>query len=232
MLMAQRSSKVQTLSVRGEFRMKTIPEKVEVNISVSEKDTKYKACFDKLLVTSARLKQALLDNGIEESIVKTTNLNVSEQYDWEDDRRKKTGFRAELSMCVESIFSQEFMDNILKSFQNGDFDIDYHIEFSLSDAQKDKLRELALKESVQDARNKAAIMAEGAEVELKEILQIDYGTESVNGWGYGSDLMDEDFEMLPPPPPPIKDSYNNGDISFNPNELFISKTVNVVWRIE
>ena len=50
-----------------------------------------------------------MDNGIEESMVKTTNLNVREQYDWEDDRRKKTGFRAELSMCVESIFSQEFI---------------------------------------------------------------------------------------------------------------------------
>jgi uncharacterized protein YggE len=219
------------LRVEGEFRMKEMPERIQVNLNITEKDSKYQECFNKAVETRKKLKNAFIENGIDEASVKTNSLSVREDYEWENDKRKKVGFKARLYMVIEEDFTPEFADKLLKSFQNYSFDVDYNISFRLSEDQKKKLRAMATERAVNDAREKAISLSEAAGVRLKEIYRIDYGS-IVSGFNTHSYYVLEDC-LDQEPPPPIKDSaYRSGDLEFNPQELTLTKSVFIEWIIE
>ena len=227
-LTAQDSTKQDVLTVVGEFNLKATPEIIEVLLDITEKDVNYKECFKKAVDTRKKLKAAFIENGISEESVKTNNFSVREDYLWEKSKRSKVGYQANLSMVIKEKYTPEFADKLLKSFQNYSFDVDYRFRFRLSEDQKDKLRNMAMKGAVKDGKEKARVLADAAGVKLIEICEINYNSSS-NGYYSMPILMDEEECDIPP----LKGrAYNKGDLEFNPQDLSITKFVTIKWKIK
>ncbi|WP_075590683.1 SIMPL domain-containing protein [Labilibacter marinus] len=226
-ILSQKKEDIRLVSVEGEFKTKEVPEDIQVNLHITEKDMKYNICFEKAVETRKKLKAVFIANGISEKAVKTNSFNVSEDYNWENNKRKKNGYSANLSMVIEEEYTPEFANQLLKSFQNYSVEVNYNFRFILSETQKEKLRDLAIKGAIKDAKQKAIVIAEAADIDLVQIHQINYSKNYI--FPHSFDLMEE----MECDTPPIKDSYyNNGDLKFNPQAISVVQTVNIKWSID
>lgn len=215
------------IEVKGEFITRQKPENIIVSLEITETDSDYKKCFDKAFATLNALKTAFLKNGIAEKSVKTKDLSINEDYDWDNNKRIKKGYIAIINMEIENTYNEEFTRKLLKSLSEYTFKVNYNIGFVLSEEQKEKLRETAIKESVNDARKKAEIIARASNLQLGEIYRINYGNSLDFGNNIDNDLV-KDETVLAIASPKIPDR----EIDFNPKEIAIKKTILIEWKIK
>jgi len=218
------------VKVQGEFITKQRPENLIVKLEITETDMEYSKCFDKAFDTLKKLKEAFINNGIEEESIKTRDLSVREEYSWENSKKSRKGYKAFINMEIERKYSEEFGNKLLQSLREYSFDVNYNIKFVLSEEQKVKLRELAIQEAIGDAFSKAQLIAKSSNIKLGNIYKISYG----ESWNFGIGRMDNDlvFEDAIEMPAITGQSFGNTGIDFNPKEIAIKKTILVEWKIK
>ena len=118
------------IEVKGEFITRQKPENIIVSLEITETDSAYKKCFDKAFATMNALKTAFLKNGIAEKSVKTKDLSINEDYDWDNNKRIKKGYIAIINMEIENTYNEEFTRKLLKSLSEYTFKVNYKVGFA------------------------------------------------------------------------------------------------------
>jgi len=225
----QGSNKIENsiLRVQGEFIIKQKPENIIVNINLTQNEVEYKICLDNALDSLKKLKKVFVKNGINDSLIRTKDISIRENFDWNNRERIKLGYRALISIEIETKYTPEFADKLIKALKDN-ANTSYTIRFNLSEYQKDNLRILALKESIKDATEKAKIMAETANIELGNIYRIIYETPQ----NYSRNFVDDDI-VTERRYEGFSDIGNaEKEIDFNPKEIMIKKSVIIEWEIK
>ncbi len=220
-LFAQGNSNV--LKVQGEAIFQVAPEVLVVNIPIQVKDPVYERCTKQLVANYNLLKAALVENNIEEEAIKSDNLSVNENYTWDQRERKFEGYIGNLRVSVEQEYTVEKLSSIIETLKSEEFRFGYNISFKLSEKQKSDQLEKAINLAVEDAMNKAKIIAGAANIKIGEIQEINFGYSAPT-----HELLTRSKEVFYN----VEDAGGKMELNLNPQLIQIQKSVGIIWEIE
>ena len=213
------------LRVKGTYITKEIPEQIDFSVFIRYSNPGFKACSDSLLIIARDLTEVLVDNGIERDLIKVSNIAVHENYIFSGGSRIREGFTGSATIEIQSIFSQVFSDRIFTALGSVNYDLSYNVRFSLSEEQKGEIETKAIRKAIEDAMNKAEIIAERSNMKLARINRIIYDDNAASGIIYSADNLAR-HEMLSD-----RDAPAFSGLDLNPKEISISRSIMMEWWI-
>lgn len=166
----------ESIVVEGKSSVKMAPEIITFNINFSVKDTNYSRCAELALQKIEEVKSQFINNGIDEKLIKTINYSVREEREHDQILGKQVfiGYRADIPVLIKTEVTNPLNDQIFEIIKMN-FQANFRLNFELSPAQVEMIKKELIQLAVKDAKSKAEILAESAEVELGEISKIQYG---------------------------------------------------------
>lgn len=166
----------ESIIVEGKSSVKMEPEIITFNINLSVKDTNYTQCAELALQKIEGVKSEFIKNGIDEKLIKTTNYSIREEREHDRNSGKQifVGYRADIPVLIKTEVNNPLNDQIFEIIKTN-FQADFRLNFELSPVQIEMIKKELIQLAVKDAKSKAEILAESAEVELGEISKIQYG---------------------------------------------------------
>lgn len=207
------------IQVEGQAKVSAIPEIVNVRIPIESQALEYEACVSKLTSTYNHLEAAIEKAGYDKKSLKNSGLSVNEKYTYNGQKRTKDGYTGSMNIQIELEFSDQAMNDIIEIFSSPEFDFGFSLSYKLSEEQREKLSNAALKDAVSDARMKASVMAEAIGKELGRVLLMNHYANS------GSPMPIRYDSMMK------AESGVVQDVSLNPTEIEISRSVILHYEI-
>ncbi len=209
-----------TLEVSGKATVKEVAQEIVFRIPLKILDATYLGCSNRLAETLNDLKKDLSKNGIQEAWIKTNNYRISENMVYMDGQRKQDGYMGMVNIAVEGNYSPELVNNVLKSINS--LALNYSINFSMSEEQKQRLTKIAMVNAVDDAKQKALVLSEATGVKLVGIAKISYGIDASRPEPFMTERVLSSQE----------DGSSSNDLSLSPPLTSLFKSVLIVWNIE
>ncbi len=208
------------IRVSGQATVKAVPEVMVVDIPITVKNDSYSACSDELMASFKRLKAALVKAGIDEKLIYSNGLRISENYEYDSGKRILKGFEGNIQALVKTENNTKTLQSISGVMANDAFNFGYSLRYELSEKQKEALRDEAMKRAVQEAKANATALGAGLDLKLGQVLEISY---EVNEYAPGP--LVRNYMMK------AEASGDSSDLELNPQEQELSKQVTVVWQV-
>lgn len=218
------------LLIKGTAILKQTPEIISASISIKSESKDYSICQDMLYNQLGRITALFLKQNISKDLIRTNEITINEKIDYIDGRETHNGFSGNITLIIESDYSPKFAKDLINVLKADTSFSNYSISFKLSEEQKSKLRAQAITLAIDDAKEKATLIAKTLNIKLIKINSISYLNEGPT-WIIDRDIIKEVIE-------PSKEifanegSESNSTIDFNPKEIKIFKTVEIEWIIE
>ncbi len=218
-LTAHAQEKTSVIEVTGMSTAEELPQELSVNIPLIVIDTTYLSCSNRLNKLLTELKKDLESRGIEGNDFSTGNYSISENFEFKQGERKRAGFKGQVNLTLKKQYEPGLVDGFLQAAEK--FSLQYTVRFLLSEEQKEKLSATALVQAVNDAKQKAQVLADAAGVQLGSVSEISYGefqgrpgplTEVVRMSADGAGMDSNGLKLYPGP-------------------ISVNQTVRIVWRI-
>lgn len=219
------------LVVKGVAILQQIPELINARIVIKAEALSYKDCHSRLLSQMEKVKSTFLKCNIDNDLIKSDQLMISEDKRYKDINNWTTLFIGSATFTIETNYSIDFTQNLLAALKQDSLSLHYSVSFKLSEAQKAYLRENAITKAISDAKEKAISIAKSSEVNLVRINSIKYLDES-GPWGRDWDIQEEEIVARPFPSTSVRGGGSERPtIDFNPKEIGIIKTIEIEWII-
>ncbi len=156
-----------TLSTSGESEVKADPNKADIFLRIETRNEDAQQVQNENREKSDSVIQALKDQGVSESQIETVDYRLEREEDYNPKTREEE-FKGYKLVNVVKVSTENLdevgslIDTAVESGANG---VD-RIEFSLSDSEKEKIKEQALKRASQQAKGKAEAIANQMGVSL------------------------------------------------------------------
>jgi|ERR1035437_710719 uncharacterized protein YggE len=224
-------SKDNTLLVKGTAVLKQMPEIIYASVNVKSEALDYSDCQNKLLYKMEKVKSSLLKQNIGRDLIKTNEITISERKEYINGKTVNTGFVGNISMIIESPYSTEISNKLLIALKNDSLGLNYSIGFRLSEVQKSQLRQQGITIAIDDAKEKASLIAKSSNIKLIKINSITYLDDDLT-FIRDRDIIREEVRRS-------QDAFvavtgvnsNTPNIDFNPKEIGIIKSVRIEWTI-
>ncbi|MGB8490616.1 MAG: SIMPL domain-containing protein [Bacteroidales bacterium] len=221
-----------TLLVKGTAILKQIPEIIYASVNVKSESENYSDCQNKLLAKMDKVRSSILKQNISNDLIKTNNMTINERQEYVNGKNTKTGFNGNISLIIESPYSPEISKKLLTAFTTDSLVLNYSIGFKLSEKQKSQLRQLAITKAVEDAKERAFLIARSSDIKLIKLNSIVFLDDAIT-YIRDNDIIKE--EIRPTQEVFVAVGGNNPgrpDIDFNPKEIGIVKSIRMEWTIE
>ena len=222
------SQEFSSLTVEGKAIVKEIPENILFSIRLISKDPNYSICSDNLKKNSNSFQNEITSQGLDPKIIKTSGLNIEEETEYQNNTRKRIGYKGTVNLSIECPFSDKVLSTIMETIKKNPYQFTYTVNFVLSESQKQEIINYAVEKSIADAKIKAELIAKASNLELVRINSIKY---SKDYFSYDSDndvisLVNQRIRfntpMLMVMPP-------TDEMTINQEELAVEKIVTVEW---
>lgn len=224
-------AKDQTLLVKGTAVLKQMPEIIYASVNVKSEAQDYSDCQNKLLYKMEKVKFSLLKQNIGSDLIKTNEITISERKEYINGKPVNTGFVGNISLIIESPYSTEISNKLLIAFKNDSLKLNYSIGFRLSEVQKSQLRQQAITRAIDDAKEKASLIAKSTNIKLIKINSITYLDDDLT-FIRDRDIIREEVRRSQDAFVAVRgDNSNTPNIDFNPKEIGIIKSVRIEWTI-
>ena len=216
-----------TLKVTGRGRLSLTPDMIRIRIEQTDTDPDYSKVIRESTAHTEELRTELTALGFDEKALKTLNFNVSTEYEGYQDsdmiwKQRFKGYTVRHSMKVEFSRDDELMAKVLYRISCLSGKPEFHIEYTVRDTEEAKKN--LLEKAVQDAREKAEILAKASKTALLQILSIDYSfgdlsfsVQPVNRFTGAKMAVAEEDAM---------------DFSVEPENIDVTDTVTITWQIQ
>ncbi len=216
-----------TITVKGAGKLSLTADFTAVNITVKSSDKDYAAAMDKAAEQLEDLREKLVAGGLSKDDIKTTDFNVQTQYDNEKDekggyKRVFAGFVVSHNLKAEFAFDKERLAKVLSALSATKGQPEFSVRFTVKD--KEAAKQSLIKAAVKDAKEKAAALAEAADVRLGQIVNIDYNVGNVNFYSPARYQVNDAVCRSA--------AFTAAHIDIAPEDIELSDTVTVVWEIE
>ena len=167
--------------------------------------------------------------GLERSDLKMLSFRVDAEYEgYEEEgvyRRQFAGYKFRHILKGEFESDNERLRKTLYMLANCPLNPEIRISYTVKDSEATK-NEL-LGRAVIDAKEKATVLMQAAGVMLKEIQSMDYscGKMDIEVWPMRSFLIEKDYRMA------LNDCDDSYDPDIEPDDIEVTDTVTVVWKI-
>lgn len=224
-IFAQQQNNAQIL-VEGKSSVKLMPEEISFTVNLSLKDSIYERCADLAVEKLENIKALFLENGIDEELIKTNRYSIREiqRHDPQLRQMVSDGYEASIPLTIQT--KRDYSKNdLIFTIIKENIESSFSLNFSLSDEQRDSVKEKLIDLAVQDARQKATIIAKSAEIKLGKVASIQYGEpRMMHGFNANNELM-----MARALPAMAADSKITDLLS--PDEIEMRTEIIISWQI-
>jgi uncharacterized protein YggE len=212
------------LQITGKGRLALTPDIILISFSVKAHEWEYEKSITRLNDKIEQLRQILEVNKIERKLLKTKDFNVRRDtnYNKKIDKYEFNGFNASHSLELELPLNQNLINVLLGKIAGTMEDLEFQISFGVKDTTTYKQQ--LLKNAIQKAKESAAIIAEASGVQLREIMDIDCTVREIEirSRNYDYRVYEQEKMLYEAAPTP----------DFEPDDIDVSESVTITWRIE
>ena len=213
------------IRVTGKGQLKVRPDLTRIVMTLEGMYPDYNETLRRSSESTENIKTLLSEFGFDRKDLKTLRFNVETEYDSYRDKKDQyhrvfKGYKYEHTLKVSFDSDNKLLGRILYALAHCPENPEFRISYGVKDTEAAK-NEL-LGKAVKDAREKALVLTEAADVKLKDILSIDYS------WG------EIEFESRPMDRMLCCNAVSNSnsyDLDIEPDDIDVSDTVTVVWEI-
>lgn len=218
---------VRTITVKGMGRVTTAPDYVVISMSIEAHEMDYEAMMELAAKKIEQLNLSLEEIGFEKKSVKTTNFNIRTDYNSVKDRegnykRVFNGYVCSHRLKVEFDFNTKRLGQTLYAISCCLAKPEFSISFTVKDPSA--VNKELLKSATANAKEKAQILCEASNVELGNLLTIDYNWGELNIVSRTEYLMEEKCMAL--------SDFSLADIDIEPDDIDVNDTATFVWEIK
>lgn len=219
---------MRTIRVSGKGKLSLKPDLIELTLRTSGTYKEYSDTIRRSAEQTRILKETLKSAGLDSNDLKTTSFDIDTAYesykDYEGNSKSKfVGYEFIHRTYIKFANDNELLGKVLYSLSRCPIKVKFDIDYTISDREgaKDQL----LKNAIADATHKAKVLAESADVNLGEIVDINYSWGEIRFSSSPINTFALESKMMAMP----TDSY---DINIEADDIDLADTVTVVWEIK
>lgn len=218
---------VRTITVKGMGRVTTAPDYVVISMSLEAHEMDYEATMELAAKKIEQLNLSLEEIGFEKKSVKTTNFNIRTDYNSVKDRegnykREFNGYVCSHRLKVEFDFNTKRLGQTLYAISQCLAKPELSISFTVKDPSA--VNKELLQSATANAKEKALILCEASDVELGDLLTVDYNWGELNIISRTEYLMEAKCMTF------AESSFS--DIDIEPDDIDVNDTATFVWEIK
>lgn len=221
-LQLQAQTVISTLNVKGESKIFQQPDIVEISVTISTKASEYEACLDKNFRDVDGLKKALKTAKITSLKIFDTGQRINEERTYSSGRQVPDGYRATYSIKLKMEAKPKTIHSCLEVLKSSNVELNYNANYGLSPEMIKSSEAKLIAMAVRDARTKAQVLAESAEVNLGAIQNINYGTVKAI---YGPKQHMSEMRL-------DKAAYQGSQSFTNPDPIVLTDQVEITYILE
>ena len=165
------TQKESAFQATGKSVISTVPDKVEVVIGISRKETDIKLAQTRANEIINTINQKLGELGIPKSDIKTQNYTINPNYDYQKATQDIVGYSVDVSLLVSTTDFTKVNQVIDLATAAGANQVG-SIQFTLSDEKEKQVREEARQKAIDDAKANAQELAKLAGMKLGRIVNV------------------------------------------------------------
>lgn len=217
-----------TMKITGKGKVSVKPDIIRLNMTMEESYKEYELTLRQSSETIKILKELFVSLGFKNDDLKTRSFDINtkyESYKAKDQSWKKRliGYAYTHHMLIEFDADNKKLGEILYALAHSVITLEISIEYTVSDPEKHK--DKLLKNAIEDSKHKAEVLANAADVELGDIVSIDYS------WGEISFVSEpiQNFAFASAEKTMGSPGY---DIDIEADDIDVTDTVTVIWKIK
>ncbi len=215
------------ITVEGKSSVKLAPEDISFTVNFSVKDENYKQCAEMSVEKMDKVKKLFIKNGIDEELIKTNSFSIHEVQKYDPELRKSVfdGYEANIPVTIRTKKDYEKNDKIFELIKDN-LQSSFSLNFALSEEQMETVKEKLIQLAVEDAKQKATVIAQSAEVDLGKIKSIQYGEPRMIG------SFNTNMELMRAETMPLMNAAK-ADITsvLSPDEIEMRTNIVIAWEI-
>lgn len=208
------------ISVSGTGETRISADTAVISLGVNARDKNVLKAQQKVNEAIAAIHKALIEQGIPEEDITTDYMNISPVYDYSFDFARLTAYSANTTLAIRVSDTEKVGALIDAAFAAGANDLN-GITFSASDTRDAKNE--AIKIAVEDAKQKAEVLAEAAGLKISGIETVSeggvYSYSNTVGNVYARDLK-------------MEAAYEGAETIVQAAKLIVSASVNITFIAE
>lgn len=211
------------LHITGKGKLSITPDIAIISFDAEAHELEYEKSVTALNNKVEELRFIIEKQGIDRKSLKTKDFSVRKETTWskKTERHEFNGFRASHSMELEIPLQKEIINTLLRQIAGKLSNLDFSISFGVKDVAQHQ-QQLIL-QAISKAKENAKLIAEAAEVNLKEILNIDYSYHELTIRSQRHDYPIYEAEMM---------TTADATPDFEPDDIDVAETVTMTWRID
>jgi hypothetical protein len=216
-----------TITVKGMGNVKTAPDYVVVSMNLETQAMEYEETMERAAQQIDYLNTSLEAVGFEKKSVKTTNFNVRTDYESVKDKNGNyksvfNGYVCSHRLKVEFDFDTKRLAQTLSAISKSLAKPELSIAFTVKDPSA--INKELLRSATINAREKAEVLCEASDVELGDLLTIDYNWGELNIVSRTDYMLEERVMSMP--------MKAMADMDIEPDDIDVSDTATFVWEIK
>lgn len=215
------------IRVTGKGQIAVKPDLIRLNISLEDSSVKYEDTLEQSATQVELLKDCFEKLGFAREDLKTLHFSIDTTYEnYQDEnhvwQNRFTGYKFHHNMKIEFDANSERLGQVLYGLAHAEVSPEFHINYTIKDTES--VKNQLLGRVVEDSKAKAVVLAKAADVELGELVSLDYSFAEKN---FVSEPMKRSMPLMKNADMAMG-SYN---INIQPDDILVSDTVTVVWQI-
>lgn len=217
---------MRTIRITGKGQIKVKPDMTRLTITLEDNCREYSETLKHSSEATKQIKDLFLAFGFEKSRLKTLSFNIDTEYknykEHDDYKRIFVGYSYRQVLKIEFDSDNKLLGKILYALANSPLHPEFRISYTVKDPEAAKNR--LLSKAMQDAKEKAFVLSQAADVTLKDIQSIDYSFAEL-------DFQINSIQNMLPSKASVP-SIQDYDIEIEPDDIDVTDSVTVVWEIE
>lgn len=216
-----------TIRVTGTGNLSIKPDLTIISMEISGWRTTYEETLELSTIYVSLVKDALERAGLKRDSLKTTYFNIGAHYEYYYDeksnrRSKFNGYEFNQNLKFEFDIDNKMLGRILYQLSKLEINPEFSIHYGVKDTESAKNKLLA--SAIKDAKDKAMVIASAANVELGEILDINYSWLNVEFTSRPYNLLQAKCLERP-------SLSGSIDVDIDPEDIERSDNVTLIFKI-
>jgi len=212
--------------VKGIGKATAAPDLILVNMTLEVSEPDYEKTMQRGAEMLGALREAVISAGHEGKELKTTSFNINTKYEsYNEDniwKQRFAGYTCTHELKLEFDLEMQKLGATLGAIAKCEADPNFNIEFSVKD--RNAVSERLLESAVENAKDKARVLAKAAGVALGEIRRIDYNWSDIRLYS-NTDMQMSYGALRAADAAPMA-------IDMEPEDISVSDAATVVWAID